>query len=56
MIPFGPFILMGMFGIGSGMILWLSQLKNIPKTLYESADLEGASGLQKLIKIHLSLE
>ena len=29
---FQSFIFMGIFGVGSGMILWLSQLKNIPKT------------------------
>lgn len=52
---FQSFIFMGMFGVGSGMILWLSQLKNIPKTLYESADLEGASGLQKLVRITIPM-
>ncbi len=52
---FQSFIFMGLFGIGSGMILWLSQLKNIPKTLYESADLEGASGVQKLLKITIPM-
>lgn len=52
---FQSFILMGIFGVGSGMILWLSQLKNIPKTLYESADLEGANGLQKLVKITIPM-
>ncbi len=52
---FQSFIFMGLFGIGSGMILWLSQLKNIPKTLYESADLEGASGFQKLAKITIPM-
>ena len=52
---FQSFIFMGLFGIGSGMILWLSQLKNIPKTLYESADLEGANGLQKLMKITIPM-
>ena len=52
---FQSFIFMGIFGVGSGMILWLSQLKNIPKTLYESADIEGASGWKKLIKITIPM-
>ena len=52
---FQSFIMVGLFGIGSGMILWLSQLKNIPKTLYESADLEGANGLQKLLCITIPM-
>ena len=49
------FIFMGCFGVGSGMILWLSQLKNIPKTLYESADLEGAKVFQKLFAITIPM-
>ena len=52
---FQSFIFIGLFGVGSGMILWLSQLKNIPKSLYESADLEGANGLQKLISITIPM-
>ena len=52
---FQSFIFMGLFGIGSGMILWLSQLKNIPKTLYESADLEGASELEQLFSITIPM-
>ena len=52
---FQSFILVGLFGIGSGMILWLSQLKNIPKTLYESADLEGANSFQKLFQITIPM-
>ncbi len=49
------FLFMGCFGIGSGMILWLSQLKSIPKTLYESADLEGANAWQKLFCITIPM-
>lgn len=52
---FQSFIFIGLFGIGSGMILWLSQLKNIPKTLYESADLEGANSWQQLIKVTIPM-
>lgn len=36
-------ILMGMWGAGSGMILWLAGLKGVPRTLYEAAELDGAS-------------
>ena len=49
------FLFMGCFGIGSGMILWLAQLKSIPKTLYESADLEGANAWQKLFCITIPM-
>lgn len=49
------FVFVGMFGIGSSMILWISQLKNIPKTVYEAADIEGANRAQALFKITLPL-
>lgn len=36
-------ILMGLWGAGGGMILWLAGLQSIPGTLYEAASLDGAS-------------
>ena len=36
-------ILMGVWGAGSGMILWLAGLKNIPRSLYEAAEIDGAN-------------
>jgi multiple sugar transport system permease protein len=36
-------ILMGLWGAGGGMILWLAGLQSIPATLYEAASLDGAS-------------
>lgn len=38
-------ILMGVWGIGGGMILWLAALKNIPASLYEAAEIDGAGKL-----------
>ena len=35
-------ILMGTWGAGSGMILWLAGLKGVPAQLYEAASLDGA--------------
>ncbi|MBI4558320.1 MAG: extracellular solute-binding protein [Candidatus Hydrogenedentes bacterium] len=35
-------ILMGLWGAGSGMIVWLAGLKGIPMHLYEAAMLDGA--------------
>ncbi len=52
---FFSFIFVSMFGIGSGMIIWLSQLKNIPRSMYESADLEGANAWKKLTRITIPL-
>jgi multiple sugar transport system permease protein len=36
-------ILMGLWGAGGGMILWLAGLKGIPNTLYEAASIDGAT-------------
>ncbi|MCC6403755.1 MAG: extracellular solute-binding protein [Fimbriimonadaceae bacterium] len=36
-------VLMGLWGAGGGMILWLAGLKGVPRSLYEAADLDGAS-------------
>jgi multiple sugar transport system permease protein len=40
-------ILMGLWGAGSGMILWLAGLKGVPTTLYEAASIDGASPRQQ---------
>jgi multiple sugar transport system permease protein len=36
------FIVMGVWGAGSSMILWLAGLQGIPQHLYEAAELDGA--------------
>ena len=36
-------ILMGLWGAGSGMVLWLAGLKGVSGSLYEAASLDGAS-------------
>jgi multiple sugar transport system permease protein len=38
---------MGLWGAGSGMILWLAGLKGVPSTLYEAAAIDGASPRQQ---------
>jgi len=37
-------LLMGLWGAGAGMIIWLAGLKGIPETLYEAAEIDGAGG------------
>lgn len=46
-------ILMGLWGAGGGMILWLAGLKGISKTLYEAASIDGASPWQQFWTITL---
>ncbi len=40
-------------GIGGAMILWLAGLQSIDPAFYEAADIDGASGWQKLIYVTL---
>ncbi|MCC7230938.1 MAG: sugar ABC transporter permease [Fimbriimonadaceae bacterium] len=39
-------ILMGVWGAGSGMVLWLAGLKGVSSSLYEAAGIDGASNRQ----------
>lgn len=48
-------ILMSMWGLGGGMILWLASFKNIPETLYEAANIEGAGAITKFVKITIPM-
>lgn len=40
-------LMMGVWGAGSGMLLWLAGLKGVSKTLYEAAGIDGASNWQQ---------
>ncbi|MBA7648255.1 Lactose transport system permease protein LacF [subsurface metagenome] len=48
-------IFMMMWRVGEQMIIYLAGLKNIPPTLYEVADIDGASAWQKFIKVTLPM-
>lgn len=48
-------IFISLFGLGGNMILWLSQLKNIPQSVYESARLDGAGRVRQLFRITIPL-
>jgi len=48
-------ILMGLWGAGGGMIVWLAGLKGIPKHLYEAADIDGAGRLGKFWNVTLPM-
>ncbi len=45
------FLLSTWWGIGGNMVLFTAGLQNIPKELYESAEIDGANAVQKVIHI-----
>jgi multiple sugar transport system permease protein len=40
-------VLLGIWGVGNAMVIYLAGLQNVPQALYEAADLDGASAWQK---------
>jgi multiple sugar transport system permease protein len=46
-------LILGLWGIGSTMIIFLAGLLDVPRQLYEAADIEGASGWQKFRHVTL---
>ncbi len=52
---FPTIIILGLFGLGGNIVMWVAQMKNIPNELYESADLDGANYFHKLFHITIPL-
>jgi len=48
-------IIMSVWGVGGTMVLYLAALQDVPKTLYEAADLDGATALQKIRHVTLPM-
>lgn len=48
-------ILMGLWGAGGGMIIWLAGLKGISESYYEAASLDGASTWQQFTQVTIPL-
>jgi multiple sugar transport system permease protein len=48
-------ILMSLWGFGGQMVIYLAGLQGISQELYEASEIDGASGLQKLIRITVPL-
>lgn len=46
-------LLMGLWGAGGGMILWLAALKGVPASLYEAAAIDGATPTQQFWTVTL---
>jgi multiple sugar transport system permease protein len=48
-------VLLGLWGIGNTMIIFLASLLDVPRQLYEAADIEGASAWQRFRHITLPM-
>lgn len=48
-------IIMSLWSVGGGMIIYLSGLQSIPTALYEAAELDGANSFQRLFYITIPL-
>lgn len=48
-------ILMGLWGAGGGMILWLAGLQGIPQQLYEAAAIDGAGPIRRFWSVTLPM-
>lgn len=49
------FVIMGLWGVGAGMIIYLAGLKGIPQSLYEAATVDGAGPWRKLTSVTLPM-
>lgn len=48
-------ILMSMWGVGGAVVIYLASLQDVPRELLEAAELDGASGAQKIRHITLPM-
>ena len=48
-------LIINVFSWGGTAIMWLSQMQNIPKEMYESAELDGANYFSQTIKITIPM-
>ncbi|NQU41158.1 MAG: sugar ABC transporter permease [Lentisphaerae bacterium] len=48
-------ILMSLWGVGNTVVIYLAALQDVPRSLYESADIDGASSIRKLWNITIPL-
>lgn len=46
-------ILMGLWGAGGGMIIYLAGLQDVPTQLYEAAEIDGANSWHRLLNVTL---
>jgi len=48
-------IVLGLWGMGGGVVIYLAGLQDIPTHLYEAASLDGANGIQKALHVTIPL-
>ena len=48
-------VIMNLWTLGGGIIIWLAQFKNIPKQLYESVEMDGGGAFRRFITITLPM-
>ncbi|MEM9064623.1 MAG: extracellular solute-binding protein [Planctomycetota bacterium] len=48
-------VIMGLWAVGGGMVIYLAALKNVPKSLYEAAHLDGASPWRRFLSVTLPM-
>lgn len=48
-------IVMSLWGVGGGMVVYLAGLQGVPTTLYEAAEIDGANSVQRFIHITLPM-
>jgi multiple sugar transport system permease protein len=49
------YVIMSLWGIGAGMIIYLAGLQGIPEQLYEAADIDGANTFQQFLHVTLPM-
>lgn len=49
------FVLMGLWGVGNAMLTMLATMQGVPTELYEAADVDGANGWTKFLRITLPM-
>ncbi len=48
-------LIMGLWGVGGGMVIYLAALQNVPLTLYEAASLDGAGATSRFRHVTLPM-
>jgi len=48
-------VLMSVWGVGNSMVIYLAGLKDVPKELYEAAEIDGASALRRFWHVTLPM-